>query len=611
MLVLGINDSHDASACLIENGKTLVALSEERCQRIKSVGGFPHNAIEACLKAANFSKKDIDHVAIATERLVPTNLHNLSATFGIKDYWRLHEEYYYPLLFEDRREKLSNVFPDYKPVGDMVYPLEKVPFITTSEVEGTEMEDIENLRLNFTSEFLGIDQSKISFYRHHRCHAFYAYYVNCNRSKNIVVVTSDSGGDNAYTSINIVNNGVFKKIHEARNSLLGKIYSSVTLLLGMMPDEHEYKVMGLAPYATEYHKSGPREIFLKALNVDGLDFVKASDMKDFFFYFKEKLKTFRFDGIAGGLQDFVEIRLVQWFQNIIKETKINDIVFTGGVANNVKANKRLTELDSVKSLFVPFGPGDESLSIGAAYCAIYDKLGAEKARDMIFSSSDAYLGGNVDVADHESFKKDPFILENYDRVDNCDLSLVASVIAKGEIVALCHGKMEFGSRALGHRSLVADPSKPESVRKLNDLIKKRDFWMPFTPSVLDGSYDDYVINPKDIDSSYMTTTFDSTELGRAHLRGAVHPYDYTVRPQKVSSDICSMYYQLISEFKKITGIGALLNTSLNIHGKPIVMNPTDLLNEILLSGDIPLKFIYIEGSFYMSKVNKIVLEEIC
>ena len=124
--------------------------------------------------------------------------------------------------------------------------------------------------------------------------------------------------------------------------------------------------------------------------------------------------------------------------------------------------------------------------------------------------------------------------------------------------------------------------------------------MPFTPSVMDECYDDYIINPKEIDSSFMTITFDTTELGRSHLKAAVHPYDYTARPQKVTKEACPVYYQLIQKFKEISGIGALLNTSLNIHGRPIVAQPTDLLNEILKEG-IPLKYILIDKNFYMRK----------
>jgi len=540
-------------------------------------------------------------VAMASENLVPNNIHNVGASFSVKDYLKWEEEYYYPILYEGQNVKLVDVFPDYAPKGDLYYPVDKIPFITTNEMRGNGMEAIREMRLLSTSKFLNIDQEKISFYRHHRCHAFYGYYVNSNKKEKITVVTSDAGGDGAYTSIYGVDKGVFSKINESRNCLIGKIYTSVTLLLGMRPNEHEYKVMGLAPYASEYQKAGPREVFMNALSVDGIDFVKDPEMMDFFFYFRERLKPYRFDGIAGGLQDFVEARLCEWFNNLVRDVGNRDFVFCGGVANNVKANKRILELDGVSSVFVPPGPGDENLSIGAAYCAIYDQMGPEKAMETIKPLRDAFWGGDVDPNDHQSFKEHEFIMENYERFDEYSLSDVARLIAGGEVVGICQGRMEFGPRALGHRSLVADPSNPDSVRKINDLIKKRDFWMPFTPSILDECFEEYVLNSKEIDTAYMTITCDSTEKARDHLKAAIHPYDYTVRPQRVTRETCDFYYNLIKAFRKITGIGAVLNTSLNIHGRPIVMNPTDLLREILMDGNIELKYLCIGNSFYKKK----------
>jgi carbamoyltransferase len=602
MLILGINDSHDASACLVKDGKLLVALSEERKQRIKGMGGFPQNAIKTCFSESGLKFSDVDRVALATKRIVPTNMHHISHSFSIEDYHTLQEKYYYPLIYRGEKIKLNDIFPNFKAKGETAYPLDKIPFITTSEIEGSEMEEIIELRKKYTAEFIGIDSEKVKFINHHRSHSFHGYYTSPYRSKEkVLIITSDSGGDNTYTSVNVVKNGEFSLIHEAHNSLIGKFYSSVTLLLGMRPNEHEYKVMGLAPYASEYQKKVPREIFLNALSVDGMDFVKNPEMKDFYFYFKDKLKLCRFDGIAGGLQDFVELRLVEWFQNIIESTQIKDVVYGGGVANNVKANKKICEQDFVNSMFVPAGPSDEGLSIGAAFCVLYDEVGHQKANELIESPKNAYFGNSVNSDNHLSFKKHPFTKKNYEIKEHYPISEIAKIISKGGIVAICQGRMEFGSRSLGHRSLVADPSNLQSARKLNDLIKKRDFWMPFTPSILDRCFQEYVINPKNIPSSFMTNSFDTTPLGKEHLKGAVHPYDYTVRPQKVTSGSCPKYYELIEAFQKLTNIGALLNTSLNIHGKPIVMDPTDLLNEILIDGQIPIDYILIEDTFYIRK----------
>ena len=600
MLVLGINDAHDASACLVRDGELLVAISEERLQRIKSMGGFPHRAVQACLDVAGAELGDVDRVAMAGEKLVPNNFHNVAATFSVSDYLDWEERYYRPILFDQGQPKLADIFPNYRPKGELAYPVERIPFATTSEPAGRDLDAFQKVRVGFLQNFFDqVDPRHIGFYRHHRCHAVYGYYTNPERWDDATIVTSDAGGDGAYSSIHVVRGGRFEQIHEARSNLLGKIYSAVTLALSMRPNEHEYKVMGLAPYASEYHRAGPRQLFLDALGVDGLDFVRNPVMTDYFHYFNERLRPYRFDGIAGGVQDFVEIRLAEWFRNIVGETGIGKIVFSGGVANNVKANKGFLELDCVESLFVPPGPGDESLSIGAAYGALYDEIGPPAAGDRIGAPKNAYWGNHVDEDDHCRFREHPLVRHNYEVLEDCQPDQVAGWIASGEVVALCFGAMEFGSRALGHRSLIADPSRPDAARRINDLIKKRDFWMPFAPSMLAECAADYIVNPKKLDSPYMTLSFDTTPLGRDHLRAAVHPYDHTVRPQFVNRDTCPRYYALLEAFRRKTGVGAFLNTSLNLHGKPIVMNPTDLLEEILMQGSIPLNCILIDNTLYV------------
>ena len=154
---------------------------------------------------------------------------------------------------------------------------------------------------------------------------------------------------------------------------------------------------------------------------------------------------------------------------------------------------------------------------------------------------------------------------------------IAEEIKNGKTVARFSGRMEFGQRALGNRSIIADPSNPDIIKKINKQIKQRDFWMPFTPTILIERTKDYIINQKNIDSTFMTMAFDSTKLGQKHLRGAIHPYDNTVRPQILTRDQNPNYYLLIKEFEKLTGIGALLNTSFNLHGDPIVCSPEDAM----------------------------------
>ena len=510
--ILGINDSHDASACLLKNGNIVVAIGEERVQRVKGTGGFPHMAINECLKFANIKSSDIDLVAFGSKRIVPDNVWNMPATLSIKDHIELQEKYYVPRILQNKKVKLKNVFPNYFPVSNLSYPFHTIKFATTNEVGYEYLDEINIMRINHTERILGIDKKEIKFFDHHQCHAKYAYYHSGFKNEDVVIVTADSGGDNCYSTVTTVINGEFKEIHRARNNILGKIYSSVTLLLGMRPDEHEYKVMGLAPYASEHQKIGPREIFNNSLSVEGLDFVRDPEMTDYYDYFKNKLRGYRFDGIAGGLQDFIELKLVQWFKNINNVTGINNFCYSGGLSNNIKSNKIISENDFVDSFFVPAGPGDENLSIGAAYIATeeYSKL-----NPIVSNINNAYFGNDITEQDITDFEDSEFIKNNYKKTKVSKNFLeIAKILSEGNIIAVCYGRMEFGSRALGHRSLIADPSNESVLRKINELIKKRDFWMPFTPSIIDHQYDNYVFNKKNIPSSFMTMSFNTKPEGK-------------------------------------------------------------------------------------------------
>ena len=172
----------------------------------------------------------------------------------------------------------------------------------------------------------------------------------------------------------------------------------------------------------------------------------------------------------------------------------------------------------------------------------------------------------------EKFKDKYFIQKNVSIKD------VAEFLAEGYVIARFDGRMEFGARALGNRSILGNPSKMEVVKKINSQVKSRDFWMPFTATILDTRVIDYIKNPKGISCPFMTIAFDSTDLAREHLKAAMHPYDYTVRPQILFKKNNPGYYQLIKEFENITGIGSLLNTSFNLHGDPVVCSPQDALH---------------------------------
>ena len=170
---------------------------------------------------------------------------------------------------------------------------------------------------------------------------------------------------------------------------------------------------------------------------------------------------------------------------------------------------------------------------------------------------------------------------------------------------MCYGKMEFGNRALGHRSILCNPSDRRLVDEINLRFKKRDFWMPFAPSIIFENQNIYIKNKKKIESKFMTLSFDSCRKAITDLICAIHPYDQTLRPQLVKKTDCPRYYQLLKEFKKITGIGGVLNTSLNVHDKPIICKPKDIIKEFLISDEAikNIEHIYIENTLFSLKKN--------
>ena len=603
MILLGINDGHDASAALVIDGKIIGAVQEERIARKKNISSFPINSIKYLLKTYNISPKNIEQVCVANKNLQPLQLWNIYADFSVND-WHTFQNFYKNKIYFKKKQKLNDLFKNYKPKYKLGYSLKNIPFSVDFDKKSKILDKIQKLRIDTISKYLQISEDKISFFDHHDCHAYYGYYTNVFKNKNQNIVTCDAGGDGKYASIIHVKNYKFKTILRSNKNLIGVIYRNITLMLNMNPSRHIYKVMGLAPYTSPKYYQKILSFLNNTLTLNNLDFKINKKMKDRFYYFKKNLATERFDNVAGATQQFCEDKLMSWFKNIYKKTKCKSFVFSGGVANNVKANLSLSELNFIKNLWIPPGPGDESLSIGAAYNYIKDKIGEKKAYKYIEVPKNAYWGPNINNKQIKEFSNNSLIKRYYKKSIDKSFTKVAKSISKGNVVFLCLSKQEFGQRALGHRSIVCDPSSPEAVTKINSTIKMRDFWMPFTPSVLDTDIDRYCMKNNKIDKSLMTICLNSTKLGRQHLKAAMHPYDFTIRPQVVKKNTCDKYYRIISNFKKITGIGGLLNTSLNMHEFPIVTQPMDIIKEIIKKNNNLNFDILIDNNFFQLKKIK-------
>ncbi|WP_435163200.1 carbamoyltransferase C-terminal domain-containing protein [Candidatus Pelagibacter bacterium nBUS_25] len=588
MIILGIHDGHNSGASLFKDGKLLSALSEEKISRKKNEYGFPIKSINSILKHNNISKSQIDSIAVSTKNLPPKYyLVKRNTSFSLHDYIKEQNDYWYKKIYENKNVKYLDVFKK-KILGKkkLFYDFSKIK--NEDDFSGMQM-----ARKKFYSKYFSLDEKKIFFFDHHECHAYYGYYGRGVINNKTCVITLDGGGDGSNATIWISKNEILKNVYRTNIGNLGRMYRYITLILGMKPTEHEFKVMGLAGYALEkseyYQKS--LKIFKETLGLKGIKFKYKKKIKDNYFYFKKKLSGERFDTISYAIQKYLEDILLEWFGNISKKYNIKDFIFSGGVAQNVKATKKILESKNISSIYVPPGPGDESLSIGAVYCFLSKNRINQKISDM----QNPYVGISFKDSDLDFIKK----IKNV-KIKKTTYKEVANILAKGNPIArFSLEPNEFGPRALGNRSILADPRKQDIINLINKKIKVRDFWMPFAPSILEGDAKKIMHVIKNHKNPYMTISFDVKQKYIDKISAAVHPFDKTCRPQFVSKKINPEYYNLIKEFKKITNIGVLLNTSFNLHGEPIVFQPKDAIKSFLKSG---LKYLYI-GKYLIKKTN--------
>lgn len=265
---------------------------------------------------------------------------------------------------------------------------------------------------------------------------------------------------------------------------------------------------------------------------------------------------------------------------------------------NVKLNQKIAELNDVNNTTIVPSAGDESTVMGGCYFG-YEKFCKENCLPFEPKKiENLYLGTEYSDEEIEEYlqKNDYFNKYLIEKPDNLNKK-VAELLAQNKVVARFAGKMEFGARALGNRSILANPSSYETIRIINEMIKNRDFWMPFAATILKEESNQYLINKKNIEAPFMAITFNTTIKAQRELTAAIHPYDKTSRPQILDKKINPDYYEIISEFKKLTGIGGVLNTSFNLHGEPNVESPKDALRTFETSG---LSFLNI-GPFLISK----------
>jgi len=542
-VILGIWDGHDAGAAIIEGNEIKIAVNEERLTRKKLDVGFPYESINCCLNYINLKPTDVEKIACCTSDFSKT----MTRVFpSMKDrYYLLRRRQIYP-RFAKRQKNLKYKLTE---IGTS-YPTKKASEII----------------LKKHLKRMGFSDFEFKIFDHHLAHAACAGY--CSGFSKSTVVTIDGVGDGASGSVNIFDKGRIDRIStmSSKNSL-GIFFEHVTNLLGMRELEDEGKVMALSDFA--YQVPDERNPMLRFFNVSGLNIKAKYSSTRMWEELKKILWHMSPEQFAWMAQYSLEKYVLELFTNAIKETNLHDVSWAGGVASNIKANMKIRHLPDVDKSFVFPHMGDGGLALGAALLFNYEKNGIWN-----YNFDNVYFGPEYTEDEIEKeLKKNKMEFTQHKNIE----APVAELIDQKKIVFLFQGRMEYGPRALGNRSILASASSLESKNDLNMKIKRREWYQPFCPTILEEDAEK-IFSDYDIPNRFMTMGY---MVNKKYLEdmAAVINIDASARPQILGNENIK-FKNLLKEVKKKSGLGAILNTSFNLHGYPIVNTPKEALDVV-------------------------------
>ncbi len=554
MLTLGINYSqmHDSSACIVRDGELLFAVAEERLSRAKHDARFPQLAIRACLDFARAAPAELDEVCFGWQAPGALYRHDL------KCYALGRQPLTYLNLLNSTRYHLS-------------------------------MRHQGGGARRFAQQF-GPTKARMRFVDHHLAHAVSAYAYSGFGDAAVVIM--DGRGAWEATSMWHGHDGRLDHVLTIPwpNSL-GLFYAAFTEYLGFVPNSDEWKVMGLAPYGRPgvnlrefiVPEAAPYWVNTKRLAESSSGIVPLlgpqrapeSEIDD------------RHKNIAFAVQDACETAMLTVVRMALEKTRSRNLCLAGGVALNSKANGKIAASGLVDGIFVQPAASDDGVALGAALAPYMENGGRLPNRAM----RHAYLGPSFDDAAIESALRTYKL--RYTPTDD-PAKTAAEFLAQGKILGWFQGRMEFGPRALGNRSILADPRDPEMNTKVNNAVKFREWWRPFAPSMLKEAASEYIHSATD--SPFMILTAQVKPEKRGVIPAVTH-VDGSARPQTVEKEMNPLYWRLIDEFGKRTGVPVVMNTSFNLRGEAIVHTPTDAIRTFFSSGMDAL----VIGSFLVEK----------
>lgn len=585
MKILGVHYGHDSCAAIIDHGEAIYAVSEERLNRKKFHRGFPFLSIQAALDYTGFQPEDIDHVSLvnrnAQEETLGGSLKNFYKSINRSTPW--HAKFLNGPVCA-----LDNLFG---------FTLRRriARDLVLSILEG-----------------LGFPRDKVAFTDHHFAHAAGAFFLS--GFKDALVITSDGKGDHVSHRTYTVRNNKYEMQHESQAfDSAGFFYSCITAYLGFKKLRHEGKITGLAAYGNfdeVKHISSPlglsedgnqlrnflipekeaRNIFQVYWRMLGEDpallyrwvtsfsaVMSEYSQYRFDLYYKDQFKNVAREHVASFAQKHLEDTVSALVENQIRKHGIADICLSGGTFGNVRLNQKIAELQGVGLVYVQPAMGDGGLAVGGALWEYWSRQ-SEWRPDLLRT---VFLGPDYPDSEIEAaLKKYNLFYEKVDRIEK----RIVDALMDGKVVARYTGRMEWGPRAQGNRTILATALDPGINKELNDRLKRTEF-MPFAPIILEEFADQYLrgYRPEHLAGRFMTITYDVMDDKQAKIPAVVH-VDGTARPQVVRHDECPSLYTVLREYYGRTEIPALINTSFNMHEEPIVCTPDDAVRAFLDGG---------------------------
>ncbi len=546
MSILGIWDGHDSGAVLLKDSKVLFAINEERLSRRKLEVYFPEKSIEYSLNQAGVKKEDIKVIAASTTEFSKT----LWRTFPF-----LKDNYY----LIRRRKKDYTILTYLKRLAK--YKLTELQLDPLSKIVSKSI--IKN-----KLKSLGFKNFRLFLYDHHLCHAVSAAFASGFEKS--LVMTIDGIGDTLSGTISKFENGKLERLKTiSGKDSFGIFFEHVTNLMNMRELEDEGKVMALANYALKIEDE--KNPLLDFFTVEGLNVKATYGSLTTAKKLKRILWKYPSEQFAYMAQRTLELKITELAKNAVKETGLRKICLSGGTCSNIKVNMLIKNLPEVDDVFVFPHMGDGGLAMGSAMLANYELNGVFKydfknaffgpqfSNDYIKTALEKNKSGNITYKYTKDIEKE-----------------VAKIISKGNIVLWFQGRMEYGPRALGNRSILAPAHSEEIKNELNLIQKKRVWYQPFCPTMLLDDAKEILEDLKGTPNEFMTMGYMVKKEKQKLVKGVIN-IDGSCRPQ-IIPNFDSRYAKLLLEYKKLSGSGILLNTSFNLHGEPLVCSPEDALN---------------------------------